>query len=79
MGKMDELKNKAREALTKNRDKIEDGLDKAADKAKQKAGNEHSDKIDSVLDKGRDALDKFTRGNDEPPGKHTMPPEEPRP
>ncbi len=61
MGKMDELKNKAREALTEHRDKIEDGMDTAADKAKEKAGDEHSGKIDSVLDKGRDALDKFTR------------------
>ena len=75
MGKMDELKNKAREALTEHRDKIEEGMDKAAGKAKQKAGREHSGKIDSVLDKGRDALDKFTRGKDEPSGKHAMPPE----
>ena len=79
MGKMDELKNKAREALTEHRDKIEEGMDKAAGKAKQKAGSEHSGKIDSVLGKGRDALDKFTGGDEEPPGKHTMPPEEPRP
>jgi hypothetical protein len=76
---MDELKNKAREALTEHRDKIEEGMDKAAGKAKQKAGSEHSGKIDSVLDKGRDALDKFTRGDEGPAGKHTMPPEEPRP
>jgi ElaB/YqjD/DUF883 family membrane-anchored ribosome-binding protein len=75
MGKMDELKNKAREALTEHRDKIEEGLDKAADKAKQKAGTEHSGKIDSVLDKGRDALDKFTGDKDEPGSKHAMPPE----
>ncbi len=70
MGKMDELKNKARDALTEHRDKIDEGLDKAAGKAKQKAGSEHSGKIDSVLDKGRDALDKFTRGKDEPGSKH---------
>jgi ElaB/YqjD/DUF883 family membrane-anchored ribosome-binding protein len=75
MGKMDELKKKARDALTEHRDKIEEGLDKAADKAKQKAGNEHSGKIDSALDKGRDALDKFTGGKDGPSGKHSMPPE----
>lgn len=75
MGKMDELKNKAREALTEHRDKIEDGMDKAAEKAKHKAGHEHSGKIDSVLEKGRDALDKFARGDDGPAGKHAMPPE----
>jgi len=78
MGKMDELKNKAREALTEHRDKIEDGMDKAAAKAKQKAGHEHSGKVDSLLDKARDGLDKFTR-DDGPSGKHAMPPEEPRP
>ena len=75
MGKMDELKNKAREALTEHRDKIEEGMDKAADKAREKAGDEHSGKIDSMLDKGRDALDKFTSGDGEPSGKHAMPPE----
>jgi ElaB/YqjD/DUF883 family membrane-anchored ribosome-binding protein len=61
MGKMDDLKNKARDALTEHRDKIEEGMDKAAAKAKEKAGDQHSGKIDSVVDKGRDALDKFTR------------------
>ncbi|MGH9012182.1 MAG: antitoxin [Acidimicrobiia bacterium] len=55
------MKEKARDALNEHRDKIEEGMDKAAEKAKQKAGNEHSGKIDSVLDKGRDALDKFAR------------------
>jgi ElaB/YqjD/DUF883 family membrane-anchored ribosome-binding protein len=70
MGKMDELKNKAREALTEHRDKIEEGMDKAAEKARQKAGDEHSGKVDSLLDKGRDALDKFT-GDGGPGNKHT--------
>ena len=78
MGKMDELKDKAREALTEHRDKIEDGMDKAAEKAKQKAGSEHSGKVDSLLEKGRDALDKFTDADDGPAGKHAMPPEQPR-
>jgi ElaB/YqjD/DUF883 family membrane-anchored ribosome-binding protein len=64
MGKMDEMKDKARDALTENRDKIEGRLDQAADKAKDKAGDEHSGKIDSMLDKGKDALDRFT--NDRP-------------
>jgi hypothetical protein len=57
MGMMDEMKEKARE----NRDKIEEGMDKAAEKAKEKAGDEHSGKVDSALQKGKDALDKFTR------------------
>jgi uncharacterized protein YjbJ (UPF0337 family) len=78
MGKMDELKSKAREALTGHRDRIEQGMDKAAGKAKQKAGREHSGKIDSLLGKGRDALDRFTGGDDGPGGKPTMPPEQPR-
>ena len=64
MGKMDEMKEKARDALTENRDKIEERLDQAAEKAKEKAGDQHSGKIDSVLERGRDALDKFTRSDD---------------
>ncbi|MEW6477281.1 MAG: antitoxin [Actinomycetota bacterium] len=71
MGKMDEMKQKAREALTQNRDKIEERLDRAAGKAKEKAGDEHSGKIDSVLERGKDALDKFTgdRPEGSPPGR----------
>ena len=75
MGKMDELKNKAREALSEHRDKIEEGMDKAAEKAREKAGSEHSGKVDSLLDKGRDALDKLTGDDDGPAGKHQMPSE----
>ena len=74
MGKMDELKDKAREALSEHRDKIEEGMDQAAEKARQKAGDEHSGKVDSLLNKGRDALDKLT-GDDGPAGKHQMPKE----
>ena len=65
MGKMDEMKDKARGALTKHRDKIEDRLDQAAVKAKEKAGDQHSGKIDSVLEKGKDALDRFTKDRPE--------------
>ena len=61
MGKMDEMKKKARDALTERQDKIEEGLDRAAEKAKEKAGDEHSGKIDSVIERGKDALDRFTR------------------
>jgi hypothetical protein len=61
MGKMDEMKKKARDALTKNRDKIDERIDQAAEKAKEKAGDEHSGKVDSVIERGKDALDKFTR------------------
>ena len=57
MGMMDEMKDKVRE----NRDKIEEGMDKAAEKAREKAGEEHSGKVDSALEKGKDALDKFTQ------------------
>lgn len=60
MGMMDELKEKARDALTENRDKIEERLDQAADKAKEKAGDQHSGKLDSMLEKGKGALDRFT-------------------
>ena len=60
MGRMDELKDKAVDAITENRDKIEDTMDRAADKAREKTGDEHSGKIDSVLGKGKEMLDKIS-------------------
>jgi hypothetical protein len=45
----DELKNKAQELVNEHGDKIENGLDKAGDFAKQKFG--HEQQIDSAVDK----------------------------
>ena len=50
--------SKAKNLVGKNADKIEDGIDKAADLAKDKLGDEHDDKIDAAADKAKDLLDK---------------------
>ncbi len=54
--------DKARDALGKNRDKIDQGMQKAAKLAKEKAGTQHADKIDRAVEKGRDALDRMDDG-----------------
>jgi hypothetical protein len=59
MGMMDDMKNKAREAIEKNRDKIDQGMHKAAELANEKTGGKHSDKIDGMVERGKGALDKL--------------------
>lgn len=49
------LFDKAKEKLSANKDKVEQGLEKAGDKAKEKF-SEHSDKIDQGVQKAKDAL-----------------------
>lgn len=51
------LFDKAKEALGKNPDKTEQGIDKAADAAKSKFGD-HADKVDQASDKAKDYLRK---------------------
>lgn len=59
MGMMDDMKDKARDAIEKNRDKIDEGMKKAAELAKEKAGSQHADKIDQMVDRGQGALDRM--------------------
>ena len=54
MGILDKVKG----LIGGNADKVEDGIDKAADLAKDKLGDDHDDKIDSAADKAKDLLDK---------------------
>jgi hypothetical protein len=58
MGKLDELKNKAKDMVSENRDRIEDGLDKAGDMINQRTGGKHGDKIDQGLEKAKQGLDR---------------------
>ncbi|MGC7102130.1 antitoxin [Amycolatopsis lurida] len=51
------LFDKAKEAIGKNPDKAEQGIDKAADAAKSKFGD-HADKVDQASDKAKDYLRK---------------------
>ncbi|WP_424186380.1 antitoxin [Actinokineospora sp. G85] len=61
----DDLKNKAKEALGKNPDKVDQGVDKAGEAAKGRFG-QHSDKIDSATQKAKEHL-RRTGGNQQPP------------
>ena len=50
----DELKNKAQDLVEKHGDKIEEGVEKAGDFAKQRFG--HDVQVDKVVDKIQDAI-----------------------
>ncbi|EMD30214.1 antitoxin [Amycolatopsis azurea] len=70
----DELKNKATDALREHNDKIEGGLDKAADFAKSKFSG-HDSQIDSGVDKAKDFLNKFDDTPDTPQQNQQQPPQ----
>ncbi len=53
------LLDKAKDLVSGNKDQVKDGIDKAADLVDDKTGNQHSDKIDTVADKAKDAVDKL--------------------
>jgi uncharacterized protein YpmB len=53
MGILDKIKG----LVGGNADKVEDGIDKAADVAKDKVGEEHADKVDMAADKAKDVVD----------------------
>lgn len=62
MGFMDKLKgakDKAADLAEEHEEKIDDGIDKAADFADDKTGGKHSDKIDSAAEKAKGAVDKI--------------------
>lgn len=52
MGLLDTIKEK----LSPHGDKVEQGVDKAADMVDEKTGGKHSDKIDSAADQAKSAL-----------------------
>lgn len=58
-GHADELKDKAADLAAKNGDKIDAGLDKAADMANKATKGKYEDKIDAATDKAKDAADKL--------------------
>ncbi len=71
----DELKNKATDALREHNDKIEGGLDKAADFAKSKFG--HDSQIDSGVEKAKGFINKFDDTPDNPPQDQQQPGQQP--
>ncbi len=58
-GHTDELKDKAIDLAAKNGDKIDAGLDKAADLANKATKDKFKDQIDAAADKAKDAADKL--------------------
>jgi hypothetical protein len=59
MGFLDQAKEKAADLLGKNQDKVDEGVDKAADFADDKTGGKYGDQIDKGADMAKDQLDKF--------------------
>ena len=57
MGMFDKFKKKAADMADEHGDKIESGIDKAADFADDKTGGKYSDKIESGTEKAKDFLD----------------------
>ncbi|EME60176.1 antitoxin [Amycolatopsis decaplanina] len=68
----DELKNKATDALREHNDKIEGGLDKAADFAKSKFSG-HDSQIDSGVEKAKGFINKFDDTPDTPQNQQQPP------
>lgn len=55
MGFLDKIKD----TLSGNKDKVDDGIDKAADFADDKTGGKYTDKIDQGAEKAKDVVDKL--------------------
>jgi MT0933-like antitoxin protein len=61
MGMMDNMKDKAKDAVREHGDKITQGLDKAKEKVKEKTGGQHDDKIDRGAERAQQAIEDFGR------------------
>jgi hypothetical protein len=57
MGAMDNMKDKAKDAAGQHGDKVDEGIDKAGEMAKEKTGGQHDDKIDKGVGKAQEAAD----------------------
>lgn len=53
------LLDKAKDLLAGNKDKVEGGVDKAAELAKDKLPDEHDGKVDQAADAVKDQIDKL--------------------
>jgi hypothetical protein len=60
----DELKNKAQSLVEQHGDKIEDGVEKIGEFAKQKFG--HEEQIDKAVDKVQDLIPDRPQGDEKP-------------
>jgi hypothetical protein len=57
VGFLDDAKDKLSDAVDSQGDKIGDGLDKAADLVSDRTGGKYDDKLETGVDKAKDALD----------------------
>ncbi len=66
-GAKDTVTEKVGDAVAEHGDKIESGLDKAADFVDDKTGGKYTDKIDAATGKAKDALEKIEGDRPEGP------------
>jgi hypothetical protein len=55
--KYDEMKDKTGDAVSGNKDKVQDGMQSAADKADETTGGKYGDQIDKGRDAATDKMD----------------------
>ncbi|MDX6277521.1 MAG: hypothetical protein QOJ72_1649 [Nocardioidaceae bacterium] len=58
-----ELKDKATDLASSQNDKIDAGIDKAADLANKTTKGKYDDQIDNVADKAKDGVDDLAEGD----------------
>jgi hypothetical protein len=58
--------DKAKDVLNQHGDKVDQAVDKVANLADQRTGNQHSEQIDQGAAVAKDKLDDYLRGNDPP-------------
>lgn len=51
-----DITGKAKDLLSEHADKVDEGIDKAADLVDEKTGGKYSDQIDTAADKIKDVL-----------------------
>ncbi|HEX7716240.1 MAG TPA: antitoxin [Marmoricola sp.] len=65
MGFLQDVKSKLTKAVDSQGDKIGQGLEKAGDMVDKKTGGKYAEKIESGVDKAKDALDDLDGKNDD--------------
>jgi hypothetical protein len=61
--KFDEMKDKGADAAGGNKDKVQDGMQSAADKADEATGGKYGDQIDKGRDAATDKMDEWGDSN----------------
>jgi len=69
MGLLDSVKG----FVKGNKDKVHDGIDKAAELVDDKTKGKYSDKVDTVQGKAKEAVEKLADDQEKPGGSSTAP------